>query len=393
VESLLKWIPSDLNYELILFNHGSTDGVKSYFESVKPTKQIDIKINSCSLMHCVHRVLEGKYYLQVSNDVIITPNAVENMLRACKDDPRIGYIVPSTPNVSGFQRIDIGEYSTVDELNVLAAKNNIYDPKRHEERVALCNPIGFYPTSLYFEPDILISGKIYRIDEHKYAFPDDLTSFLIRRKGFKVILQKDAYCHHIGSVTLRTEKTDEDKVKSLSIYKKKSEIFKQYYGANPWSVGKCHVNNISGISDYINNIIVFEGRINILGINCGLGADPLKIKALYKELKGNSDVHITNYTNFSWFETDLKTVSEKAVYTEDLMALLKTEKPESYNHVVMVIPENKEYHTQEFIDMCFDLLIYGGSLFIWLIEDYDVNDERIDKIVYNKYPFEIFVKK
>ncbi|MDR0986631.1 MAG: glycosyltransferase family 2 protein [Ruminococcus sp.] len=391
VESLLKWMPEDLNYELILCNHGSTDGVKSYFESVRPTKQLDIKINSCSLLQCYLRLVEGKYYLQVSNDVVFTPNAVENMLRACKDDPKIGYLVPSTPNVSGYQETNIGEYTTIEELNVLAEKNNVYDPRRHEERVSLCNPLALYPTNIYFAPDLLIGGRYYRLDEHKYAFPDDLTSTLIRRKGYKAVLQKDAYCHHFGSVTLGDEVTDADKDKSFQKYTLCSKKFKEYYGINPWSIGKAAAPPFFEAMEHVIKLAGIDGHIEILGINCGLGSDPLKIKTLYKEIKGNTDVHITNYTQFPWLLTDLETVSDKAVYAEDLMTLLKAEKPESYNYVVLEIPANLEYHTKEFIDRCTELVVYGGVFSIWCIEDYDINAENV--MNYIEYPFHSMVKK
>ncbi|MDR0986633.1 MAG: glycosyltransferase family 2 protein [Ruminococcus sp.] len=391
VESLLRWMPEGLNYELILCNHGSTDDVKSYFESVKPTKQLDLKINSCSLLQSLSRLIEGKYYLSISNDVIITPNAVENMLRACKDDPKIGYLVPTTPNVSGYQNTNIGAYTTIEELNILAEKNNIYDPRRHEERVNLCNPASFYPTSVYFAPDILITGKTYRIDEHKYSFPDDLASMLVRRKGYKIVLQRDAYCHHFGSATLSTEVTDNDLIESGNKYKESRRLFKKYYGINPWSVGRVAAPAFIEAMEHVNKLAGIEGHIEILGINSGLGALPLRIKTLYKEITGNTDVHITNYTNFPWFLTDLKTVSDKAVYAEDLMALLKAEKPESYNYVVMEIPANKEYHTREFIDLCTELVVYGGVFAIWCIEDYDINDENV--LDYLKYPFRTMLKK
>jgi glycosyltransferase involved in cell wall biosynthesis len=390
VDSLLKWMPASLNYELILVNHGSTDGVKRFFESVKPTKQLDIKINSCAILNCLHRVIEGKYYLAISNDVIITPNAVENMLRACKDDPKIGYIVPTTPNVSNLQTIDIDDYNSIDELNAVAEKNNVYNPKRHEERVTLCNPLSFYPSSVYFAPDILMGGKIYRIDEHKFAFPDDLVSTLIRRKGYKVILQKDAYCHHIGSATLGTEKTPEEKQQAFKTYNESSRKFKEYYGVNPWAVGRCqHPIFTDGINQRISEI-AFEGCINVLGINCGLGSDPLKIKTLYKELKGNTDVHITNYTNIQSFLQDLKTVSDRAEYTEDLPAKLRAEKKESFHYVVLEIPVNKSHHTNDIIEICTELIVKGGVLCLFLIENYsDDNDSLND---YMDYPYNILVK-
>jgi hypothetical protein len=74
VKSVLEHLPKDISVELILLNHGSSDGTKEYFESVKPTKQMDIKINS-SLNVAYGRIIEGEFYIGVSNDTIMTPNA------------------------------------------------------------------------------------------------------------------------------------------------------------------------------------------------------------------------------------------------------------------------------------------------------------------------------
>ncbi len=101
VESLLSHIPQDLNYELILLNHGSTDGTKEFFESIAPTKQLDLLING-SGVGAFTRIIEGKYYLEVSNDVIVTENAIANMIRCMDSDDKIAWVVPTTPNVSNF---------------------------------------------------------------------------------------------------------------------------------------------------------------------------------------------------------------------------------------------------------------------------------------------------
>ena len=67
VENLLKYIPNNINYELILLNHGSTDNTKEYFEYVSPTKQLDLLKNGGSPT-AVNRIVEGKYLLAISND-------------------------------------------------------------------------------------------------------------------------------------------------------------------------------------------------------------------------------------------------------------------------------------------------------------------------------------
>ncbi len=83
IESLLRYLPVDLNYELILVNHGSSDGTKEYFESLSPTKQLDFKYNG-GAGYIATRVVEGKYTIGISNDVLITENSIQNMLECIK---------------------------------------------------------------------------------------------------------------------------------------------------------------------------------------------------------------------------------------------------------------------------------------------------------------------
>jgi len=65
LENLLKdlqQLPEEITYELILINHGSTDGTKEFFEQVGPHKQMDIEVNGGG-MEALRRIMEGKYFL------------------------------------------------------------------------------------------------------------------------------------------------------------------------------------------------------------------------------------------------------------------------------------------------------------------------------------------
>jgi|GEM_PF-6898629 len=88
VESLLKHIPKGLSYELIFINHGSTDDTKSYFESIAPDKQLDTLKNGGGF-EAIMKIVEGRYILSISNDVLVTENSIENMLACISSDPFI----------------------------------------------------------------------------------------------------------------------------------------------------------------------------------------------------------------------------------------------------------------------------------------------------------------
>lgn len=302
IDNLLKNIPQGLKYELILVDHGSTDGTSAYFESLKPDKLISIS-NNGSLMPAFQRRVEGRYYLLVSNDVVVTPSAIENMLQCIRSDERISYVVPTTPNISNLQTIQIGAYHTLDEMIVAAEKNNHLDPWRWEERVRLCNPLFLGRTAtLLSENSVHVNGYLRK---YPHAFSDDLISLLCRRRGYKNILAKDAYCYHFGSVTI---KDDMAKQNEAQVYMEGRKEFAEQFGVDPWGTGFCYD------PVFANRIVGDEqGHIDILGVNCGLGSNSLKIKEQIKEYCHNLDCTLSNITDDPRFLPDLKGIGEEAV--------------------------------------------------------------------------------
>ena len=123
--------------------------------------------------------------------------------------------------------------------------------------------------------------------------PDEKVSLILRRKGYKLMLAKDAYCYHFGGVTRKDEiKNHKDKngnVGAEAFYKEAREDFIDIFGIDPLSIGV----------EY--DPILFEHlecndskHVDILGINCGIGSTPLKIKESIKENVHNLDVSIYN---------------------------------------------------------------------------------------------------
>ena len=296
VESLLKNLPSNLNCELILYNHGSDDGTKEYFETICPTKQVDIKING--KIHIGNLIIEGKYYIGISNDIIITKNAIKNLYDFMEANPQVAWAVPSTSNISNLQSIP-AEYTNLEELDVFVEKNNIENPFRQEQRVRLCNPIDIKRTSVYYRDIRYLALSM--IAEDSLFFPDDRQSLLLRRSGHKMALIKNAYCHHFGSVTLK------DEIDNSDYYKKGRKWFASVYGVDPWGVGFCYDPNLFQVLKCTG-----EGPVFVMGINCGFGGNSLKIKEDIKENSCNFNVTLHNFTNDICFLEYLKGVSDKA---------------------------------------------------------------------------------
>lgn len=322
VESLLKNLPENLKYEIILKNHGSSDGTKEYFESICSTKQIDIKVNG--KVHFDILIYEGKYNIGISNDVIVTKNAIKNMYEYMEENLDVAWAVPSTSNISNYQTIP-ANYSNFVELELFATENNQKNLYRQEQRIRLCNPIDIKRSSVYFTKGGIGYGALSLLSDDLFSFPDDKQSLLLRRSGYKMVLMKNAYCHHFGSVTIK-EQTDNN------YYAEGRKNFKSTYGVDPWGTG------------FIYDAQLFEklqckgtDHVNILGINCGLGSNSLKIKEQIKENSQNFNANLHNLTSDKSFLQDLKGISDKADYFKSFTDMFEQINDE-YDYIIIENP-------------------------------------------------------
>lgn len=350
IESLFKYLPNDINYELILINHGSTDGTKEYFESIAPTKQVDIMKNG-SLVSVIARIIEGKYHLIISNDVLVTENAISNMIKCMESDENIAWIVSSTPNVSNYQAIN-GSYTDIDEMYKFASENNISDSYRWEQRPRLCNPISLCRSKTFLSTNgICFTGYFH--SSTFLAFPDDKLSLLLRRNGYKMILAKDAYCYHFGSITVNDDmakyKDKNGNIGGQAFLNEGRQEFYNAFGIDPWETGCCFDEELFKYLPCNDT-----KHVDILGINCGIGSNPLKVKESIKEIAHNLDVTIYNITDEENYIEDLKGISNVAEYInscEDIdkiftgkkfKYIIFESKVETYKDPLLIISELKK---------------------------------------------------
>ncbi len=330
VESLLRNVPENMNYELILLNNGSSDDTKTYFNTIVPTKQLDVAHNYASPF-ATYRVYEGRYQMTISNDVLITKNSIANMFQCISSDENISWVVPATANICNYQSIDIGTFENDKEMFVLAEKNNVLNPRRWEQRARLCNPLDIKRSKDFFLSDCNICKNIFTnpIIE-KNAFPDDKISLFLRRANKKMIWQKDAYCYHYGSVTIKQELKDLDEKTKTDSYMEGRDRFKKKYGIDPWGLGFCYNHELFLTLDCCN-----DGEVNVLGINCGMGSTPLKIKEKIWETTGNRCCHIYNITDDKVYEQDLQGVSDTVSLIFSENELYKAFSKSRYDYIIL----------------------------------------------------------
>lgn len=293
IESLLKFTDiKGLNCELITINHGSHDGTGEYFESLPHEKKINFKKNMGLIFPSfLIRVVEGRYCVSLNNDVILTKNWLENLLKCIRSDDKIAITCPAVPNTSNLQGIPVS-YNSIEKMQEFAAGYNVSNARLWDERIKLC------PAVAMLNMDIINkTGFLDRYYIH-LEFSDDDNGLLFRRNGYKQILQKDTFCHHFGSVTLGESQ------RANSTLEKSRKLFFDKHGFDPWGHDFCYDINV------INNLdFNLTGRTNILGIDSGMGSTPLQIKNELRQ-KGNDEAVLYNFTEDTRFELDLKHYSD-----------------------------------------------------------------------------------
>lgn len=351
VSSLLDNIPKGLKYELILFNHGSSDGTKEYFEEINPTKQVDF-IHNVKSFGLMSRLIEGKYFLFISNDVIITPKAIENLMICIKSSDDIGMAAPTSPNISNLQTIP-AEYSNLQELNEFAVRNNVSDPFRWEERVRLTPPMCIFPSKILCAHSFMGYGYLHQ--SRGIAFGDDRTSMLLRRNGYKNILCKDAYVHHIGSITI-----NEDIAKEKNdVYALGRRNYERIFEIDPWGTGFCYSSSLMDALNPLNKTYT-----NILGINCGMGENSLHIRERIKQNMHNTNVRLYNITTDNRFLLDLKAISDEVEFISSLEVAIDSFKNVLFDYIVLEDNLGLSIQPSELVKSLYERLSRNGKLAI-----------------------------
>ena len=185
--------------ELITINNGSDDGTREYFERLPHTKKVNLKYNVLAI-NAHQYIVEGRYVVGFSNDIIATPHWLDHLLVAMESDARIACAVPTCNEggISNNQGIPVpypNTFEGVERIQAFAAAHNHLNPALWEDRCLLMPFLSIIRT------DICRMGGIDPIYT-RAEFVDDDLSTLLRRTGWRQLLLKDTFMHHFGGVTL-----------------------------------------------------------------------------------------------------------------------------------------------------------------------------------------------
>lgn len=341
IESLYKYT-TDVDFELITINNGSTDETEQFFNSLPNEKKISFpeNIGVDKAINHGFRIAEGKYTLNLSNDIIVTRNWLSNLVTCMESDEKIAMVVPVCGFSSNYQQVNL-KYDSLDEMQILMKTYNTSNPSLWEERMRLVT------YTCLFRTDVQRSIGGFDEDFNPGAYDDDAISFTIRRGGYKLMLARDTYVHHFGSVTFSAEYAKNN------IAVRNRILFMQKFGIDSWSASLIDFN-IVDITD-----VPEKGPVSILGIGSSCGASILQVKNKLRE-KGILDVSLDYYSQLPSCMTDLATICRKCVmgFPKDV----KQHFSEPYDLIIVEAETDKLENLESFYtDLC-SMLKEDGQL-------------------------------
>lgn len=222
VESIIRH--TDVPYEWVFVDNGSTDGTVEYLKSIDRAKVIVNEENKGFAAGCNQgiAVAEGKYYLLINNDTVVTEGWLRHLHEWLQKDPSIGIVGPVSNFVAPIQRVDDAVYKTQEEMDNYARSRSVIYQGR-----------GFYPhrligLCLLFPKEVV--DKIGVLDERFFPgnYEDDDFCIRARIAGYKLWVAQNVFIHHEGHGTFGGR---DMKYKLLSL--ENAERFRK-----KWSIGR-----------------------------------------------------------------------------------------------------------------------------------------------------------
>ena len=265
IESIFKYTEKD-SYEIIVVDNASTDDTVAYLKEQKDIKTIFNSENVGFPKGCnmgIQLASKDNDILLLNNDTIVTTNWLKNLKICLESDEKIGAVGAISNNNDNLQGCDF-TYDNFEDMQILAAKNNISDPKKWERKVCL---IGY---CMLIKRSVL--DQLGGLDE-KYSpgyIEDNDLSLRIINLGYDLMLCHDAFIHHYLGTAFRK---DQEKFNQLIL--KNRAYFEQ-----KWKFKVFAFDKTKCFSTFMTS-----NAQKILDYHCEIGASSLHIQYLFPTAK------------------------------------------------------------------------------------------------------------
>lgn len=269
IDSIRKYNGKD-KCEIIIIDNNSTDGTVEWIKQQEGIKYVLNEENKGFPAGCnigIEIAEKNNDIFLLNNDTVIMPNSIFNLRMGLYSDEKIGATGAVSNSISYYQQIS-ESYDDFDGYMKFALKNNVTREDFYEERIKL---VGF---AMFIKRDVL--DKVGLLDERFTPgnFEDDDISLRIIMEGYKLLLCRDSYIHHFGSVSFK-----ENSSKYSELLKVNSRKFIEKWGFRSESSNVIRYDLINLINEN------YSESVNILQVGCASGATLLAIKNMYPNSK------------------------------------------------------------------------------------------------------------
>ncbi|UVI28613.1 glycosyltransferase family 2 protein [Paenibacillus spongiae] len=217
IESIARYTSEP--YELIVIDNASDDGTSAYLKSAGGGLRFQINNENKGFAGAVNQGLmlaRGTTLMILNNDSVVTPDWLSNLLTCLHSNPHYGIVGPVTNYISGDQLIETS-YSNIEEMQQFSRTFNRSDASRW---VVTGRLTGF--CMLFRREDFRRLGYFDEGFEIGNCEDDDY-GLRARLLGMQLVIAKDTFIHHYGSVSMKSLNGRFDQVykKNLAFYANK----------------------------------------------------------------------------------------------------------------------------------------------------------------------------
>lgn len=250
------------SYEIIITDNNSTDGTVEWLKEQADIVTIFNENNKGFPVGCNQgiEIAKGESILLLNNDTIVTPNWLDNLNKALYSEENIGGVGAITNNCSNLQQISVA-YTSISEMINFASKINKSNKELWDYKSKL---VGFcYLIKKYVLDKVGVLDSLFTPGNYE----DDDISLRILKSGYNLLICKDTFIHHFGSVSFVNE----------------GSLYGQYLSINRIKLNNkwaFDVNNSNSVKYNLIEMINCDKNKNIkvLEVGCGIGASLLQIK-------------------------------------------------------------------------------------------------------------------
>lgn len=266
IESIRKFTPNG-RYEIIVVDNNSNEETVNWLKEQDDLRVIYNDYNAGFPKGCNQgiEISKGDSILLLNNDTIVTPNWLNNLDRGLYSNKKIGAVGAITNSCSNGQAIGVS-YINIDEMIKFSYLINSLNEKSYELKLSLVGYCYLIKREVLDEVGLL--DEIFTPGNYE----DNDISYRILAKGYNLLLCKDSFIHHFGSVSFGANPQSYNNTIFTNFYK-----FNEKWGFN--------VHQSLAMRTDLTNLMNSnaDDEINVLEIGCSVGGTLIDVKNRYKK--------------------------------------------------------------------------------------------------------------